>query len=239
MNLIIDAGNSRIKVGLFQNGELKQKEVFYQVHDLKLFLDKVQIENSIISSVRDDVSLIESWITTSGLTMVLNSTLELPIKIEYKTPHTLGVDRIAAACGAHTLFPMNPCLVIDAGTCINYEFIDKDGVYYGGAISPGIAMRFKAMHTFTAKLPLVDIINDIPLTGNSTESCMQSGVLNGAIEELNGIISRYQDLYPRLKVILGGGDYPLFEKKLKHAIFVAPEIVLIGLNSILQYHVKH
>ncbi|HEY5825470.1 MAG TPA: type III pantothenate kinase, partial [Cyclobacteriaceae bacterium] len=156
----------------------------------------------------------------------------------YATPTTLGVDRIAAVCGALEIYPNGNCLVVDTGTCINYEFIDAKGEYLGGAISPGIHMRLEAMHKFTARLPLVTNNPDAQLIGNSTATCMQSGVTNGVIAEIEGIITRYSHLYPDLGVILSGGDYSLFENKLKPSIFVAPELVLSGLNRILLHNVR-
>ncbi len=128
--------------------------------------------------------------------------------------------------------------MVDAGTCINYEFIDKNGHYLGGAISPGVTMRFEAMHKFTARLPLVHLNNNVLMIGNSTETCMQSGVLHGALAEVDGTIEKYIANYPGLVVILCGGDAAIFENRLKHRIFVAPDLILKGLNSILLYNVS-
>lgn len=238
MNLVVDSGNTRIKVGIFDGHKLIRKESFIDVKDLKNFMTSMKPEHMLVSSVNHNPDEILSWSSTSGKKISLTSTLQLPILIAYDTPGTLGVDRIAAVCGALDLFPGEHCLVIDAGTCINYELLDAQGVYCGGAISPGISMRFEAMHTFTARLPLVKANENIGLVGNSTESCMQSGVMNGTLEEVRGIIQQYQKIYTNLRVIMCGGDYPFFENKLKPAIFVAPELVLIGLNRILRYHVE-
>jgi len=192
----------------------------------------------LVSSVNFDPTEILSWSSSAGKKIILTTSLSLPIKIAYATPQTLGVDRIAAACGASFLYPNEDCLVIDAGTCINYEFLDRNKIYHGGAISPGIFMRFEAMHSFTSKLPLVKSISKSNLIGDSTESCMQSGVMNGVLAEVNGIIKRYKDLYPNIRVILSGGDHSFFENNLKHPIFVAPDLVFDGLNGILLYHVE-
>jgi type III pantothenate kinase len=166
----------------------------------------------------------------------LDSKLPLPITIKYATPETLGVDRIAGVCGAQQKFPGEPCLVIDAGTCITYDFINHDGEFLGGAISPGMMMRFQAVHTFTSKLPLVSRPEKVVLIGDSTETCIQSGVIHGIVEELNGTIRRYQEEFAGLRVILCGGDARFFENNLKGAIFAVPELVLSGLNSILNYN---
>jgi type III pantothenate kinase len=238
MNLVVDSGNTRIKVGLFNNRELIQKESFDKLEDLKRFLNATDSDHVLVSSVNHDPNEILSCSASKGKKIFLNSSLPLPIRIAYQTPNTLGVDRLAAVCGAQELFPDKDCLVIDAGTCLTYEMLDSQGIYHGGAISPGISMRFEAMHTFTARLPLVKANNNIGLIGNTTEACLQSGVMNGVLEEVKGFIQQYQSIYPDLTVIMCGGDYPFFENKLKRAIFVAPELVLIGLNRILRYHAE-
>ena len=238
MNLVIDCGNTRIKAASFQEDLLKEKFLFNNITDLELFLSSHTFNNALVSSVSLPAEEIISQITAKGKKMKLDGRLPLPFKNGYATPNSLGVDRIAAVSGALEIFPNRNCLVIDAGTCVNYEFIDEKGQYLGGAISPGIHMRLEAMHKFTARLPLVANNQDSPLIGNSTETCMQSGVTNGVIAEIEGIISRYSDLYPGLGVILSGGDYSLFENKLKPSIFVAPELVLSGLNRILLHNVR-
>jgi type III pantothenate kinase len=238
MNLVIDCGNTRIKVGLFKDRELVRQNSLQTLEELKEFMKHIDFNHVLVSSVNYDPNEILSWSSTNGKKIVLKSSVPLPVRIEYGTPHTLGVDRIAAVCGAQELFPEKNCLVIDAGTCITYEMLDAKGVYHGGAISPGIAMRFEAMHTFTARLPLVKPNEHIDLIGNTTEACMQSGVMNGVLEEVKGFITKYKMLYPDLVVIICGGDFPFFENNLKPAIFVAPELVLIGLNRILRHHAE-
>jgi len=238
MNLVIDSGNTRFKVGVFNGAALVQKEFFDHADGLKRFMMDNSFEHVLVSSVNYNPDEILTWSSTTGRKIVLSSALKLPITISYATPNTLGVDRIAAVCGALELFPSQDCLVIDAGTCITYEFMNHKNNYLGGGISPGIAMRFEAMHTFTSKLPLVKPMNDISLIGNSTESCMQSGVMHGIVAEVGGLIEKYKNLYPEVRVILCGGDYSFFENKVKHPIFVAPDLVLIGLNRILRHHVE-
>lgn len=238
MNLVLDLGNTRIKAALFNAGELVQKLTFPSAAELLSFLQQNQFEHAIVSSVNQPADELLSAVHTTGKKIKLKSGLSLPIENHYATPDTLGVDRLAAACGAFHLFPNRDCLVVDAGTCINYEFIDKNGHYLGGAISPGVAMRFEAMHKFTARLPLVHLTNDVPMIGNSTETCMQSGVENGVLAEVDGTIEKYIAIYPGLVVILCGGDAAIFENRLKHRIFVAPDLILKGLNSILLYNVS-
>lgn len=239
MNLVIDYGNTNAKVGIFDNHMLVEKHTFLTPEHVKEFLKNCHTRHVIISSVSIDAALIAEWVGQVNLKIILNPALPLPIKNLYATPSTLGVDRLAGVCGAHHLFPGRDALVIDAGSCATLDFIDAHGNYHGGSIAPGMMMRFEAVHTFTVKLPLVSTAENPALTGNSTETCIQSGVINGMAEELNGLISRYEEKYPDLKVILCGGDAGFFENKLKASIFASPELVLVGLNSILIHNVDH
>lgn len=238
MNLIVDYGNSSAKVGIFQHHDLTAKMMFTDVEELKKFIQNFSGQGIIISSVNQDPAVLASWATHFRTNLILDQHLPLPIINNYDTPHTLGVDRVAAVCGAHHRFPDKNCLVIDAGTCITYDFIDADAIYHGGAISPGLKMRLKAMHQFTARLPEVEVMEDVSLIGTSTQSCMQSGAIYGVLDEMDGIIRRYEEKFDKLQVILCGGDTPFFENKLKASIFAVPELVLSGLNSILIYNVN-
>jgi type III pantothenate kinase len=238
MNLIVDYGNSSAKVGIFERHVLVQKLVFTEAEALKTFMENFSAECCIVSSVNSDAAMVASWAARIKTKLILHHTLPLPVKNQYATPQTLGADRIAGVCGAQQLFPASNCLVVDTGTCIKYDFVDAGGNYLGGGISPGLMMRFQAMHTFTARLPLVQPVDDPVLIGNSTESCLQSGAINGALEEIDGVIRRYRDKFQDLKVILCGGDARFFENKLKASIFASPELVLSGLNSILIYNVS-
>jgi type III pantothenate kinase len=236
MNIVIDVGNTRSKAGLFLEDRLEKIVSFVSTEELKAFLLNNFFECMLISSVGAPASEIAGWATGVEKKWILTHELPLPIQNKYATPETVGVDRIAAACGAWSLFPGCDCLVIDAGTCITYEIIDRQAAYWGGAISPGLEMRLRAMHKFTARLPLVTINQQVNMVGNSTESCLQSGAWFGAISEIEGMIEKYRQKYPELKVILCGGDAPLFENQLKPTIFAAPDLVLMGLNRILRYN---
>ncbi|MCA6379600.1 MAG: type III pantothenate kinase [Cytophagales bacterium] len=236
LNLVIDFGNSRIKTACFEQESLLKKNIFNNAEELQAAFANTVFENILISSVNQTGEEATAKLQTSGKKSVLHHQLPLPIQLLYATPETLGVDRIAAACGALAIFPGKNCLIIDAGTCINFEFVDANANYHGGAISPGIEMRFKAMHTFTARLPLVKWNDQVGLMGNSTESCLQSGVLNGIVGEINGVAEQYASKFPELKIILCGGDAPFFENQLKPTIFAAPDLVLMGLNRILRYN---
>ena len=237
MNIVIDVGNTFSKVGIFENDSLRKKEVFGDADAVRHYLERTPADNLLISSVAGDGEKISAW-SIATRKLILHHALRFPIQNKYGTPATLGVDRLAAACGAWRLFKKENSLVIDVGTCINYEFINREGHYLGGAISPGVKMRFEAMHHFTAKLPLVSPKDGVPLIGNSTTDCLQSGVMNGTLEEIKGTIDRYQIEHPGINVILCGGDTHFFENHLKPSIFVAPDLVLMGLNSILLHNVN-
>jgi type III pantothenate kinase len=237
VNLAVDYGNSSAKVAIFDQHELQERHTFAHRDDLKSFLEKTSAENFIISSVTAEAEAVSRW-SKARNKFVLSHTLPLPVKILYATPQTLGVDRLAASCGAVQLFPGKNTLVIDAGTCITYDFTDSSKQYYGGSISPGLKMRFQAVHTFTARLPLVNPAENPELIGNSTETSIQSGIVNGILAEIDGIIGRYKQKSPDLQVILCGGDGPFFENNLKASIFASPDLVLIGLNSVLIHNVS-
>jgi type III pantothenate kinase len=236
MNIAIDVGNTRLKVGIFEKKALIEKHSFQTKDELFLFLKQRSYKNAIVSSVGISGDEVADRVNAEDIRITLSHLLPLPITIRYSTPHTLGVDRIAAVCGAWEMFPKQNSLVIDAGTCITYDWLDAEGNYFGGSISPGLEMRLKAMHTFTARLPLVNINREVSLVGDSTEHALQSGAWHGLLAEVDGIIDRYQQQHGAMQVIVGGGDALFFENRLKHTIFAAPELVLIGLNRILLHN---
>ncbi|MFM7856761.1 MAG: type III pantothenate kinase [Flammeovirgaceae bacterium] len=236
MNIVIDAGNTRTKVGIFEGDTFLQKHSFTLLSELISFLEKQSFANALVSSVGMAANEIGEHVRASSKCLTLSHTTALPVKILYETPHTLGVDRVAAVCGALALFPNRNCLVIDVGTCITYDWLDGQGNYHGGGISPGLDMRLKAMHTFTARLPMVSVDPSIGLVGKSTQHCLQSGAWHGMLAEIEGVIGRYHEMSPLLQVVLCGGDARLFENKLKHTIFAAPDLVLNGLNRILLHN---
>jgi type III pantothenate kinase len=238
MTVVIDQGNSSAKIGIFERRVLQEKYSIEKTEELVRLLKNFSGEGIIISSVNTELQIDPSLLSQFAHVINLSWSTPLPVENRYGSKSTLGMDRIAAVCGARELFGSRNCLVIDAGTCITYDFLSSEGDYLGGSISPGLAMRFRAMHTFTSRLPLVEPVQDPPLTGDSTVSCMQSGVFFGLIDEINGVIDRYSKIYPVLQVILCGGDTAFFENKLKASIFASPELVLKGLNSILLHNVN-
>ncbi len=236
INIAVDVGNSMIKVGIFDDVNLKQKLLLKNFQELEPVISDPH-DHIIVSSVKDGPEEILNRSAATGKKIKLTPETLLPIKVNYATPNSLGVDRLAGVCGALQLFPDQDCLIIDMGTCINYELLDREGVYWGGLISPGVNIRFEAIHTLTARLPLIQATMEPDLIGNSTPGCMQSGVMNGILEEVKGIMARLKIKYPNLRVIMCGGDYRFFENQLKPSIFAAPELVLLGLNRILMHNV--
>lgn len=239
MNAAIDLGNTSAKIGIFDafSNELIASERGIPVEKIAAFLANYTIEHLIISSVTKSKGEIEALFSDFQKKIILDSQTSIPIRNDYATPETLGYDRLAAAVGANAIFPEQNCLIIDLGTAIKYDFISAEGAFKGGIISLGMNIRFKALHTFTQKLPLLEAEGIPPLIGNSTKSCIQSGVINGIVAELNGIIEEYNQ-FTDLKVIICGGDAPFFESQIKYTKFALPNLVLIGLNRIVQYNVE-
>jgi type III pantothenate kinase len=238
MNLVIDYGNTSAKVGIFDKQVLVEKKTITSVTDLENLLTESTADNVIVSSVHHRSEDIISWASKAKRRYILDHNLPLPFRNLYRTPDTLGVDRIAGVCGALQLFPGSNTLSIDAGTCITYDFVDKEKRYLGGSISPGLGIRFRAVHEFTARLPLVEPVENPDFTGDTTETAIQSGIFYGMLAEIEGIIAQYNQKYRELIIVLTGGDACFFENKLKASIFASPNAVLIGLNSILNYNVN-
>jgi len=236
-NLVVDIGNSSIKVGQFQNNQLTDDWVFQHADEAISFIKKHATPRIIICSVASDSHGLSDQFGEKEI-IILDSSTPIPFQNHYKTKNTLGVDRIAALAGAECINYGKNNLVIDIGSCITYDFLDKDSRYHGGSISPGIDLRFKAMNDYTAKLPLLTKYEAVALVGKTTEAAMVSGVINGVLAEMDGIISRYQAKWPDLEVIMCGRAANSFESKLKASIFASPKLVLIGLNRILEYNEK-
>jgi type III pantothenate kinase len=235
MNLVIDIGNTFIKLAIFNGEKLVDAIVEEQINaDIVAALyKKHNIKKGIFSTVRDnDESLLKKYNF-----LQLSHHTPLPLAIKYKTPETLGLDRIAAVVGAKTLFDNSNVLVMDLGTCITYDFLTANNEYLGGAIAPGFNMRFKSLNHFTEKLPLISYNRDqLKLIGNTTESSIISGVYNGMKNEILGAINSYLLQYESLKIVVTGGDINLFDLEPKNRIFADEFLVLKGLNEILNYN---
>lgn len=242
MNLVADLGNSRIKLAVIDDNDvilaleshpnnasihaindLKQKYIFQRV----ILSATGAVDDSLLSTLNDIDDLV-----------FLSENISIPIQIEYATPSTLGKDRLAAAVGAFIRFPDRNALIIDMGTCITMDLVTDKGIFKGGNISPGIQMRLKAMHQFTARLPLVSAMNTNSLFGYSTESAIQNGAVRGALYEIEYLITQAKAQFSEINVILTGGDAHFFESWTKNEIFAAPNLVIEGLNEILKYNAK-
>ncbi|HKJ41773.1 MAG TPA: type III pantothenate kinase [Sunxiuqinia sp.] len=242
MNLVIDIGNTRMKLALFNERDLMFNVPLDELKpgQIQVLLDEhPDLNRAIISSVRDYPVELKSFLQNSFEQFVeLDAQTPVPIINKYETPETLGKDRLAAVVGANELFPGENVLVIDAGTAITYDLITANNEYLGGNISPGLDTRFKALNQFTGKLPLIASSDDFKMIGTDTESAIRSGVQLGILFEVQNYIEYFNTIYQNLKIIITGGDAKFFDKKLKNSIFVHFNLTLIGLNRILEYNVK-
>ncbi|TBW28048.1 type III pantothenate kinase [Gramella sp. KN1008] len=240
MNLVIDAGNTLVKTAVFQNNRLLERRAFNKKEFSENFQiickDFPEITHAVISSVTSDDAEIISEVKGIYFLLELNSTIKLPFKNEYATPATLGKDRMALVAAAVKDYPGQNVLVIDAGTCITYDIKTADESYLGGAISPGMGMRFRSLHKFTANLPLVEPKPDVELIGKSTETSILSGIINGIRMELRGTIEAYRAEFKDLTVIFTGGDSQILSIPLKNSIFANSNFLLEGLNFILEFN---
>jgi type III pantothenate kinase len=238
MQLVIDIGNTRVKAALFEKDELIHNFVFKSIDDFLSYdiSQKYNIQNCILSSVIDGLEVFIEKLTEQFPVLVYTIHTPTPLSNCYESPYTLGSDRLAASVAANYLFLNKNVLVIDAGTCIKYNFVNNNNEFIGGAISPGLQMRFKAINTFTARLPLLEVDENFnTLIATNSKNNILSGVELGAVAEINSFIEQYKVLYPDIKVILTGGDVNFFEKRLKNPIFVDSHLILKGLNRILNY----
>jgi len=193
-----------------------------------------QVDACIISSVSAvDQEVMDALKQKAVHFMELTAETPVPVKNLYKTPETLGKDRLAAVVGAYSLFPAQDILVIDAGTALTIDFVDREGNYHGGIISPGLNMRFRALHEYTKKLPLQSQTDDFEIIGDSTLTAIASGVQNGIIFEVDGYINHFVKNFPQLVIILTGGDRNFFVDKIKKHTFAEPNLVFLGLEKII------
>lgn len=241
MNLIIDIGNTRVKAAVFESDRMKEVLVFDEVDffdKIDFFLKKYKINNGILSTVRNLPSDFLKKLEERCPVLLLNEQTKVPFINKYATKGTLGVDRVALVANASFVFHNRNVLIIDAGTCITYDFKNKENEYLGGAISPGIKMRYDSLNNFTSKLPKLEKTEVNNFTGNSTESSIHSGVINGVLAEISSFIINYKAENEDLTVVLTGGDTYFLAKQLKSSIFANPNFVLEGLNRILIYNTE-
>lgn len=240
MNLVIDIGNSQTKVAIFDRCEILDT-IFTKSFDVIQFnLLKglyPAINRAILSSVADvDSDLLKALENGCSFFLYLNQHTPVPIENLYESKSSLGLDRLAAAVGGTSLFPGRDLLVIDAGTAITFDLIDRNNRFLGGNISPGLGMRFKALHQLTRNLPEIVRKEQWQEVGKTTEEAIRAGVQQGMIFEIDGMIGHIRNEWPECQVILTGGDCYFFDKKLKNTIFVKFELTLIGLNCILDFN---
>lgn len=239
MNLVVDFGNTRVKAGVFGGDKMLRQKAYPTVADLlndREFYS--ECSRVILGSVTGDHVHVMDVLKHKEV-LLFSSDTPVPLKNLYESVSTLGSDRLAASIGSFSLHPDRNVLTIDAGTCIKYNFVNERNEYLGGAISPGLPMRLKAMHHYTHRLPLVEPdFNYEKLTGCSTRESLLSGALLGAAAEVDQCISWYREMRRDLLVVVTGGDSPYLCKQLKNPIFAHPDIVLLGLNSILNYNLE-
>lgn len=240
MNLVIDIGNSRIKLSVFNRGDVIFTIPLEEITPENIQMLKTEhptLNKAILSAVKDVSPELQNYLSSTFDTFVeLDADTPLPVENLYETKETLGKDRIAAVVGAFDLHPDTNILVIDAGTAITFDIINEQGQYLGGNISPGLEMRFKALNQFTGRLPLVKKNNSENLYGRTTEEAIRAGVQHGIVFETDRAIETFKEFYKNLKVIITGGDANFFDKKLKNSFFVHFNLTALGLNRILEHN---
>ena len=235
MNLAIDIGNTAVKWATFDGKTLVDSGQWSMASGQ--WPEIADIDKGMLCA-SGDMTKVQPWIDSFNFQFsIFNSSTPLPIRLDYKTPATLGADRIADACGAWALHKGEASLVIDAGTCITVDFVDGNGVYHGGAIMPGLKMSLQALNTFTAKLPLVDIDNvkRAPVIGRSTEESILAGTMGATMLALAGYVALYREKAPRLHVLLTGGDAQRLVDAGATGWELVPQLTLTGLNEIMNY----
>lgn len=241
INLCIDWGNTHVKAAIFNDEQIVESQTFLAgeaEEAIDSFIAQHNPVKAILCSVVNHPFGVEQAIGEKVKSFIkLSNTTALPIMNAYHSPESLGADRIALATAGFALHPGTNTLVISLGTCITYNFIQKNKTFRGGAISPGLHMRLKAMNAFTDKLPEVDVNGELLLLGYDTATCMRSGAVFGMAAEIDGMIKEFESQYSDFNAVLTGGDAPYFASKLKSKIFADPDLLMKGLNLILKHNV--
>ena len=251
ITLALDLGNTALKYGLFGPEGLRESGTLATPAQLAALWQRTPPAWAIMASVADE-AVAQPWLAELAATQALARVLPfrpgftpVPLTNAYATPTTLGADRLAGAVGAAALRPGRDTVVIDAGTALKVDLVTADATFQGGSIAPGLGMRLRALHTFTGRLPLLELPapdEAVQLIGTTTASAILSGVVNGTVAEAAGLVAAYQQHYPQLGVLLTGGDAPFLLPRLAPAIgsiFAVPELVLLGLDKILRYNVDN
>jgi len=243
MVLTVDVGNTRIKAAVFEGSTALGNFVFEKEElekEIEKILKKFQnCSHLVVASVGNIEK--QSFLAFEKQLAIHFLTHEDPFPFinKYATPKTLGIDRMVLAAGATLQFPKQNRLVIDAGTCITYDFIDESDHYWGGAISPGLRLRYEALHNYTARLPLLSLETPESYIGNTTAQAIHSGVVNGFVYEIDGFIDEYRTNFPNFIIILTGGDTDFLAKRLKNTIFANSNFLLESLNQTFQYKINN
>jgi type III pantothenate kinase len=243
MILTVDVGNTRIKAAVFE-GDILLDHVVFTKKELQKNIENIlkkfkNITHLVVASVGDIEK--ESFLVFNNEIIVhfVTHNDPFPFVNEYETPQTLGIDRMVLATGATLQFPAQNRLVIDAGTCVTYDFIDENNVYLGGAISPGLRLRYESLHNYTSKLPLLQLENPKQFIGRSTSQSIHSGIVNALVYEIDGFIDEYQGLFSNFIIILTGGDTEFLAKRLKNTIFANSNFLIESLNQTFQYKINN
>lgn len=243
MILVIDIGNTRTKIAMFENNTISETFFLEGEKKLDFFLKNFSSSNEKLQIALSSVGKLEEetldWLKQNTDLIVITHKSSFPFKNLYATPTTLGIDRMVLSAGAVLKYPKQNRLVIDAGTCITYDFINDCDEYLGGAISPGLMLRYKSLNDYTEKLPLLKLENINYLIGNQTANSIHSGIVNGVTSEIDGIINEYQKKYPQLTIILTGGDTLFLAKRLKNVIFANSNFLLESMNTLYQYIIEN
>ena len=239
--LVLDIGNTNTKYGYFEANVLKYSGIcsHWSKEEWTSFHQKAPFTLIFVSKVEASTKQTLSLLPQSCDVAFIDDTTKYPFTTNYDDINSLGVDRRAALSGVLTTHPKKPVLIIDAGSCITYDYINADAHHEGGAISPGRVMRYNAMHVFTANLPLLDPIDKLPVIGTSTSSSMSLGVEAGIIYEVHAQIEAFAQKFGDFTIILTGGDSNFLIKNIKCTIFADAELILIGLQNLLTFNIFH
>ncbi len=239
MNLVVDFGNTLVKLAVFDKGELVAQRCMERLHPsvLEELLSEWPVRRAVVASTRGEVDDVAAMLR-GRVDYLLEFTSQTPVPIgnAYLTPETLGRDRLAAAVGATVLYPGENVLIVDFGTAVTIDLVTADNTFRGGCISPGVKTRFRALHDYTAKLPLCAATEDEGLSGLTTEEAIELGVMNGIAFEIEGYVVRMREQIDGLCVIFTGGDAKFFVKRIKNTIFANCNLVFCGLNRILEHN---
>jgi type III pantothenate kinase len=239
VSLCLDFGNTNLKAALFLGDKMTDKIIFTQeeaIFTIGKIIEMHKPQRAILSSNIAHSPEIDALLEANTKFVLLNSKTRLPFLNAYGSPETLGNDRLALVAALSKLYPKEDSIVISIGTCITYNFLAKNNAFRGGAISPGVELRLKAMHQFTDKLPLIQREGHLSVLGYDTETSIRSGAINGIAAEIDGMIALFESQYGRINAVLTGGDSPFFESRLKNKIFADTNFLFKGLYAILDQH---